>query len=124
MRVLRDVLVATAAFLLLAGSACTDETSPQATSDAAEGEQAAALEEPAPELEEIPVEDFPFDPANFGDSANVDNQWLPLRPGTRLVYDGSARDEGDRFPRSVVFTVTDLTKVVNGVRTVVGWDRD
>ncbi len=74
--------------------------------------------------EEIPVEDIAFDPANFGDSTNIDNQWLPMRPGTRWVNQGSFSDEGDRIPRSQVFTVTDLTKVINGVRTVVGWDRD
>lgn len=120
----RDVLVAGTAFLLVAASACGGESSPQAAPDAADGEQAVAAEQPAPALEEIPVEGLDFDSANFGDSANVDNQWLPLKPGTRWVWEGSARDEDDQIPRSVVFTVTDLTKVINGVRAVVGWDRD
>jgi hypothetical protein len=123
MKLVSDVLVAVAALLLVALSACTRETRPQETSETAAVEQAAA-EQPAQELEGILVEDFAFDPGNFGYSANVDNRWLPLKPGTRLVYEGSARDEDDRIPRSVVFTVTDLTKVVNGVRAVVGWDRD
>jgi hypothetical protein len=121
---IRDVLVAGTALLLVAAAACGGETSPQAAPHAAESEQAAAEEQPAPALEEIPVEDFPFDPANFADFPNIDNQWLPLKPGTRWVYEGSFQEEGDKIPRSQVFTITDLTKVVNGVRAVVGWDRD
>ncbi len=124
MKVIHDVLVAAAVVLLVAGSACRRETPSPAVSDAAADKQATAPQEIAAEVEEIPVEEASFDAANFGDSANVDNQWLPLKPGTRLIYEGSAREDGDRTQRSVVFTVTDLTKVVNGVRTVVGWDRD
>jgi hypothetical protein len=67
-----------------------------------------------------------FDPANFGaDSAVVDNPWFPLVPGTRYVWEGRAfDDEGQRVDRRVEFIVTDLTKVIDGIRTVVGWDRD
>jgi hypothetical protein len=66
-----------------------------------------------------------FDPANFGpDSADIDNRYLPFEPGTQFVYRGSSIDEGERLPHQVIFTVTDLTKVIAGVRTLVGWDRD
>jgi hypothetical protein len=41
-----------------------------------------------------------------------------------LVFEGSAIDEGERISRRVVTTVTDLSKVVDGVRTVVIWERD
>jgi hypothetical protein len=61
-----------------------------------------------------------FDPANFDHSATVDNRWLPLRPGMRLVFVGASNDGKKRL----VFTVTDLVKVVAGVRNVVVWDRD
>jgi hypothetical protein len=61
-----------------------------------------------------------FDPANFTRSEKVDNKWLPLKPGTELVYTGSSADGKKRL----VFTVTDLVKVVGGVRNVVVWDRD
>lgn len=67
----------------------------------------------------------PFDPANFERSTTIDNPWLPLTPGMRYIWDGMTVDEeGDEESRSVVFTVTDLTKVIGGVRTVVCWDRD
>jgi hypothetical protein len=57
-------------------------------------------------------------------SATIDNKWVPLKPGTRFVWDGSTEEEGERIPHRIVFTVIDLTKVVDGVRTRVGWDRD
>lgn len=66
-----------------------------------------------------------FDPANFGsDSANVDNPWFPLEPGTRYVWEGRAFEDGERVERRVEFIVTDLTKEIGGVRSIVGWDRD
>jgi hypothetical protein len=45
-------------------------------------------------------------------------------PGTRLIWEGEAFDGEDKIERRVVFTVTDLTKEIGGVRTLVGWDRD
>ena len=67
----------------------------------------------------------PFDPANFDRSTVIDNQWLPLKPGTRLVWDGTWIDaEGDEESRQVVFTVTDLTKEIGGVHAVVCWEKD
>jgi hypothetical protein len=61
-----------------------------------------------------------LDPAEFAHSATVDNHWLPYRPGTEFVYTGSSSEGQKRL----VFTVTDLVKVVGGVRNVVIWDRD
>jgi hypothetical protein len=66
-----------------------------------------------------------FDLSRFGnDSTDVDNKWFPLEPGTQYVLEGHAFDEGERLSRRVVFTVTDLTKVIAGVPTIVVWDRD
>jgi hypothetical protein len=65
-----------------------------------------------------------FDPAHFTNPTVVTNPWFPLVPGTRFTWKGHATDGGERVDRGVVFTVTDLTKVVDGVRTIVAWDRD
>lgn len=66
-----------------------------------------------------------FDPSLFtASSADIDNEWWPLPPGTRFVWEGRAFEGGERVERRVIFTVTDLTKVIAGVRTLVGWDRD
>lgn len=66
-----------------------------------------------------------FECARFVNPTHIDNKWLPLKPGTRFVYEGSAIVEGDgRQSRRVVSTVTDLTKVIAGVRTLVILEND
>jgi hypothetical protein len=66
-----------------------------------------------------------FKRARFDHPTHIDNRWLPLKPGTQFVYEGSAIvDEKGRQPRREVTTVTDLTKVIDGVRTLVISDRD
>ena len=49
---------------------------------------------------------------------------LPLEPGMQFTYEGRSNRGGGRLPHRVVFTVTDLTKEIDGVRSVVLWDRD
>jgi hypothetical protein len=65
-----------------------------------------------------------FDSDNFDTSTKIDNKWYPLAPGTQFILEGRSNRGHGRLPHRVVFTVTDLTKVINGVRTVVMWDRD
>jgi hypothetical protein len=77
-----------------------------------------------PTSSESPVTEADFAAATFTDSANVDNAWNPLVPGTKLVYEGKVNDGKDRLSHRVVFIVTDLTKTIDGVETAVIWDRD
>jgi hypothetical protein len=65
-----------------------------------------------------------FDRTNFDKPTRINNRLLPLTPGTRFTLEGQADPGGGATPHRVVLTVTDLTKVINGVRTVVLWDRD
>jgi hypothetical protein len=66
-----------------------------------------------------------FDPDNFDRSTRIDNEWFPLQPGTRFVYEGIAvEDDGETVPHRVEITVTDLTKMIGNVRSVVSWDLD
>jgi hypothetical protein len=66
-----------------------------------------------------------FDRHRFStDSATVDNQWLPLVPGTQFVFDGTANRGKGTGTHRVIFTVTDVTKSIDGVRSAVIWDRD
>ena len=67
---------------------------------------------------------FPFEPDNFFNPTQINNRFLPLVPGTVLVFEGQANRGGGVSPHRVMFIVTDLTKVINGVRSVVVWDRD
>ncbi len=66
----------------------------------------------------------PFDAHNFSKPTKIDNQWLPLVPGTQLTLEGSANPGPGVEPHRVVTTITNVTKVINGVRTLVLWDRD
>ena len=67
-----------------------------------------------------------FKRAQFDTSTRITNKWLPLKPGMQFVYEGSAIPEGEktRVSRRVVSTVTDLSKTIAGVRTLVVWERD
>jgi len=59
-----------------------------------------------------------FDPANFPDPPKIDNQWSPLTPGMQFTLSGVSDRGGGLLPHRIVSTVTDLTKIINGVRTV------
>jgi hypothetical protein len=65
-----------------------------------------------------------FDPTNFDNSTTVDNKWFPLVPGAHSVFEGSAIDDGERISRRVLTTVTDLSKEIQGVNSMVVWERD
>ena len=82
---------------------------------------------PEPTVTPAPTESLTetFTRANFGDSSTVDNTWYPLVPGTRLTFAGAVNgDEDERIPTGVEITVTDLTKEIDGVRSVVGYELD
>ena len=57
-------------------------------------------------------------------SINVDNPFLPVPPGTTFTLTGTANRGGGGNAHQVVFTVTEVTKVINGIRAQVLWDRD
>jgi hypothetical protein len=61
-----------------------------------------------------------FDAMNFPLRPGIDNRFLPMIPGTRTILEGAV----DGVPHRVEFTVTDLTKVVNGTPVIVIWDTD
>lgn len=66
----------------------------------------------------------PFDHTAFADPLTIDNRWLPLTPGSRRVWEGEATVDGERISRRVVLTVTDLTKLVDGIPTLVMYELD
>ena len=95
----------------------TSDAPPQARSVA----PSAAAQAPGDEQStRTPV----FRVENFDNPTKIDNPWLPLKPGTQFHFRGSAVDNGERVSHNTIFTVTDLTKMVAGVRTVVVWDQD
>jgi hypothetical protein len=90
-------------------------------------EMAAATESaadcPPPDVESD-MEIFELDPAQFSDPTVIDATYLPMTPGTQHTYEGQAFDGDEEIARKVIFTVTDLTKVIGGVESVVIWEQD
>jgi hypothetical protein len=87
----------------------------------------AALSLPEAEAHHVPsAPDYQATEKDFAvehfsaNSINVTNKFLPVPPGTTFTLTGTVGDSA----HEVVFTVTELTKVINGVRTQVLWDRD
>src|ERR687889_2000818 len=67
-----------------------------------------------------------FKRAQFDNSTSITNRWMPLKPGTQRIYEGSAILEGEktRSARRVVSTVTDVGKPIAGVQTLVVLEKD
>lgn len=65
-----------------------------------------------------------FEPGNFGAPGRGANRWLPLKPGTQWVREGATSVGHRRVPHRVLATVTDVSREVNGVRTVVLLDHE
>jgi hypothetical protein len=109
MRGLQIVSIASALFLMISTAA-----------------YAAAPNPAAPSISDTPAKDFEdFNPNNFDHPTQIDNPWLPFTPGRQLTYEGfTVEDDGSLLPHRVVRSATDMTKVINGIRTVVGWDAD
>jgi hypothetical protein len=101
--------LAAGAALVMALAACgSDDTSPKVRS---EGNAATSAED--------------FSPQNFdASSIDVDNRYFPLEPGTQYTFKGSATNDGEKEPHSIVITVTDLVKEIDGIEAVVVWERD
>ncbi len=66
---------------------------------------------------------YRFDPTGFAATTGTVNPWLPLLPGTQWVRQGATDVGHRRVPHRVVSTVTDVHRVVDGVRTVLVLDR-
>ena len=84
MRKLHIVVIFISLLAMLSAGACGAQSN-GSTKDGSERSQPKPLTGSAKD----------FDRAQFDDPAHID-KWLPLRPGTQLVYEGSAiPDEGE-----------------------------
>jgi hypothetical protein len=111
---LSPVRVAVAGLLLFAAAGCSGGPGQSAGKNTGQGDTGHS--------NVVSAKDFSL--SRFSDSTDVTNKWFPLKPGTQFVFEGHAEDDGERLQRRVVTTVTDLTKFIADVRTVVVWDRD
>lgn len=65
-----------------------------------------------------------FDPKNFSASPTDVNRWVPMAPGIQSVMKGFVNVGGRRLPHVRVVTITNATKMVNGVRVILVLDQD
>lgn len=112
----RIAAAAVTAFLVVACGQETPSSAPTRASPSAETVSPEAPPNPA-----VLVEGEPYrpqiDPADFVEV--IDNPYLPLTPGTTLVYEGTS--DGERETTEV--TTTDRTREIMGVTTTVVRDR-
>jgi hypothetical protein len=110
--------------LVISASACVTMPPPQPTESAPSPQATEIAPSPEPPTA-TPKKWEDLNPNSFSRSTQVDNPWMPLKPGTRLVYEGTTiEDDGTAVPHRVEINVTDLTKEIGGVRSVVTWDLD
>jgi len=110
----RTIRFVMAASLVVAGVACSKRASPSGNASKTPApSRAIALPTFGPASAYRPV----FDPADF--SANVDNPWFPLKPGTTFIYTGTK----DGKPARDVVTPSASTKVIAGVECRVVVDK-
>jgi hypothetical protein len=116
---LRSAATAVAAAGLTGLAACGGNDAGAPATTARPGPPAAAQAQVV-----APATDRDFERSRFTHPTRIDNRWTPLVPGMQYVFEGSANRGHGRRPHQVITTVTDLTKVIDGIRTVVVWERD
>jgi hypothetical protein len=135
-RLRRKALAVAGAFVVAsAAAACSAGASPQRAPSAPQTPaptQVAATSStpsPSPEPSSTAVQKAnanykKFDSKNFVDPLGGQNSWYPLIPGTQTLRDGSINRGSRKLHHELRVTVTDVTKVVNGVKTVAVLDQD
>lgn len=78
--------------------------------------------QPAPSESPPLTEEFPY--GHVSDPTAIDNPYLPLKPGAYWKWDGITIEDGEEIPHQIITMVTDMTKVIDGVPAVVGYDED
>ncbi len=117
------ILLATAVSI----SACSSSSTPEVVITAAEVTTVARTTAAAAAAAAAPIEFTreEFQLSNFDESSiDINNKYFPLIPGTRHEYEGSTVEDGKTLPHRVTSVVTNLTKRINGVNTVVIWESD
>jgi hypothetical protein len=134
-RLRRTSLAVASAFVVASAAACSAGSSPQpapTSPTSSAPTPAASSSTPAPTspkasstaARKVNANDQKFDPKNFGNPIGGQNSWYPLVPGNQTLRDGSITRGSRKLHHQLRVTVTDVTKVVNGVRTVLVLDQD
>ncbi|HVF77895.1 MAG TPA: hypothetical protein VNA28_06320 [Solirubrobacteraceae bacterium] len=65
-----------------------------------------------------------LNPSNFGNPATAKNRYFPLTPGYQSVRLGKVNRGNRRLEHRRVFSVSDVYKTINGIRSVAVLDQD
>ncbi|RSM48250.1 hypothetical protein DMA12_07115 [Amycolatopsis balhimycina DSM 5908] len=118
---------------LLAVTACGSQVAPQAASSSVAPPPVSSSAAPSTTASAKPVVAVPtcgpvtippLDKSAFSASTKITGNWMPLPVGSQWTLEGRANRGGGVLPHRIVFTVTDLVEVINGVPNVVTWDVD
>jgi hypothetical protein len=134
----RKALAVASAFVVAsAAAACSAGSSPQSapspaqtptpTQVAATSSTPSSSASPKPSstaVKKVNADYKKFDSKNFIDPLGGQNRWYPLVPGTQTLRDGSINRGSRKLHHQLRVTVTDVTKMVNGVKTVAILDQD
>jgi hypothetical protein len=127
----RTVAAVAAAILLTAVAGC--DRGPKSTPASTAARQETTSSAPAPTetstattraVARVNADPRKFDAKDFGQPLGDANTWLPLLPGYQTVTDGTLFRGHRELHHRRSTTVTDVVKVVNGVRTVLVLDED
>lgn len=121
-RVIRASSARVLATLLLTLTACTRSatdvaTAPSTPPASASASASGTLQTACAKIPDIQPSQFPAVPS-------VTNPYLPYVPGTQSTLSGTVASGGHPHPHLIVTTVTDLTKMIDGVPTVVVYEQD
>lgn len=127
----RSILIFLALLLLIVASGCgsSTPTAPAAPPSTAPKPTAIEMDDVAvtPEVETAEDPEFALPDislASFDNPTKIDNKYFPMTPGMHYVFEGFTEEAGRQKPHSIIFTVTDLTKEILGIRTVVAYILD
>jgi len=127
---LRDLFVRSVVAGTLLGTlavACTGSESPTLTTTSTRSKApTTGATSSSSSQTQTPSQSIPrtFDPKNFTDKPTDVNRWLPMVPGIQSVRKGYVNVGGRRIPHIRVTTITDVTKMIDGVRAVLVLDQD
>ncbi len=129
----RSALGAVVAAICVLTGACTSSSSsaepatePSIVSESPSPSPTLPAKTPGPKPTKSPQPKIPnsFDPKNFGKELTDINQWVPLTPGIQTITKGYVTVGDRRLPHVRVNTVTDVTRMIAGVRAVLVLDQD
>ncbi|MDQ1720734.1 MAG: hypothetical protein QOI26_468 [Pseudonocardiales bacterium] len=117
LRPLRQVSIAATTLAVLIGAAAICSVDAAATGASGAGARITATPDCHPGAS--------LDRTEFPQTPRIDNRWFPLAPGTNSVLSGTVLgDDGRLHPHKIVSTVSRVTKRLDGITTLVVFERD